>query len=274
MMHEVFRDQTGRMVQIPFPPTRIISLVPSQTEWLYDLGLEEEVIGITRFCVHPREWFHTKTRVGGTKQLHLEKIRQLQPDLILANKEENEKIQLEELMQEFPVWISDIYTLTDALDMMQMVGRMTNRESKAIKIIHQITIAFDRLQEYISSLKADYSPRVAYFIWYNPWMVAAGGTFIDDMLQRCRLQNAFAHLTRYPQITESDIQRADPDIILLSSEPFPFKPKHQQLLQTILPYAKYYFVDGEMFAWYGSRLLLAADYFRKLTEKIFCKSNL
>ncbi|WP_245759956.1 ABC transporter substrate-binding protein [Thermoflavifilum thermophilum] len=262
------------MVQIPFPPTRIISLVPSQTEWLYDLGLEEEVIGITRFCVHPQKWFHTKTRVGGTKQLHLEKIRQLQPHLILANKEENEKAQLEQLMQEFPVWISDIHTFTEALDMMQIVGRMTNRESKAIEIIHQITTAFDHLQTYITTLKANYNPRAAYFIWYNPWMVAASNTFIDDMLQRCRLQNAFTHLTRYPQITESDIQRANPDIILLSSEPFPFKPKHQQLLQTILPHAKYYFVDGEMFAWYGSRLLYAADYCRKLIEKIFCKSNL
>ena len=93
----------GRVVEIPFPPKRIISVVPSQTELLFHLGLNNEVLGITKFCVHPREWFQSKNKIGGTKHLHLDKIRALQPDLIIANKEENEQQQIETLMREFPV---------------------------------------------------------------------------------------------------------------------------------------------------------------------------
>ena len=107
-------DQTGRSITIPDSPKRIISIVPSQTELLFDLGLSDEVIGITKFCVHPEEWFRKKTRVGGTKQLNMETIRSLQPDLIVANKEENEQVQVEDIAKEFPVWISDIKTLSDA----------------------------------------------------------------------------------------------------------------------------------------------------------------
>jgi ABC-type Fe3+-hydroxamate transport system substrate-binding protein len=275
MNHEkLFKDQMGRTVQIPYPPRRVVSLVPSQTEFLYDLGLEEEVVGITRFCVHPEKWFRTKTRVGGTKQLHLERIRKLQPDLILANKEENEKLQLEALMQEFPVWISDVNTLDDAMEMMQMVGKITNRETKALEIIRNIVSAFDQLHAYMANLKFADIPRVAYFIWYRPWMVAASHTFIDHLLQCCGFQNAFTHLFRYPEVDEAAIQQAKPDIILLSSEPFPFQLKHQQLLQALLPDAKYFFVDGEMFSWYGSRLLHAPAYFQKLITQIMHIGNL
>lgn len=263
----------GRTVRIPFPPRRIVSLVPSQTEFLYDLGLEEEVVGITRFCVHPEQWFRTKTRVGGTKQLHLEQIRKLQPELILANKEENEKTQLEALMPEFPVWISDVYTLQDALDMMQMVGEITNRRTQAREIIDKIISAFDQLRTYTASIASVYTPRVAYFIWYRPWMVAASHTFIDHLLQCCGFQNAFAYLNRYPRVHELEIQQANPDIILFSSEPFPFQPVHQQLLEAVLPEAKYYFVDGEMFSWYGSRLLYAPAYFKELIRQIRHEGN-
>src|ERR1700741_3198050 len=108
-----FIDQTGRKISIPQIPQRIISLVPSQTELLFDLGLDKEVVGITKFCVHPPEWFQTKTRVGGTKQLKIDLIKQLQPDLIIANKEENVKEQIEELEKHFPVWISDVNNLED-----------------------------------------------------------------------------------------------------------------------------------------------------------------
>ena len=103
-----FIDQTGQIVFIKDGPQRIISLVPSQTELLADLGLDQEVIGITKFCVHPNHWLKTKTRVGGTKQLDIELIRSLKPDLIIGNKEENVREQVEELRTEFPTWISDV----------------------------------------------------------------------------------------------------------------------------------------------------------------------
>ena len=125
-------DQMHRKIHLPrFPLRRIISLVPSQTELLYDLGLEEEVVGITKFCVHPPEWFQSKARVGGTKTIHFEKIKALQPDLIIGNKEENEREQIEALAECFPVWMSDIATLEDALDMMLRVGALVDRPEQA-----------------------------------------------------------------------------------------------------------------------------------------------
>src|SRR5215213_9070876 len=104
----LFTDQLSRNVEIIRSPKRIITVLPSQTELLYDLGLRDEVIAITKFCVHPKEWFQTKMRIGGTKQLNLQKIRDLKPDLILANKEENTREDIEELAKDFPVWISDV----------------------------------------------------------------------------------------------------------------------------------------------------------------------
>ncbi len=115
----IFTDQTGREVSIPSHPQRIISLVPSQTELLFDLGLEEQVAGITKFCVHPEKWFRSKTRIGGTKNIKSALIHQLQPDLIIANKEENVKEQVEELAAHYPVWVSDIHDLQSALDMIR-----------------------------------------------------------------------------------------------------------------------------------------------------------
>ena len=121
----VFTDQLGRTVDLPNPPQRIISLVPSQTELLYSLGLGEAVVGITRFCTHPETWFRQKARIGGTKAIDPARVDALRPDLIIANKEENEKPQVEALATRYPVWTSDIKTLDDALDMIRSIGAIT-----------------------------------------------------------------------------------------------------------------------------------------------------
>ena len=117
-------DQMQREIKIPNSPQRIISLVPSQTELLFYLGLEKEVVGITKFCVHPREQFKSKTRVGGTKKYHFDRIKKLQPDLIIGNKEENDQTQIEQLAKEYPVWMSDIISFEDALDMIERIGKI------------------------------------------------------------------------------------------------------------------------------------------------------
>src|ERR1700741_1030662 len=119
-----FTDQMNREIELKGSPKRIISLVPSQTELLWHLGLREELVGITKFCVHPEEMFHTKPRVGGTKKFDLKKIAELKPDLIIGNKEENEQVQIEELMKQYPVWMSDITNLDQALDMISRVGAL------------------------------------------------------------------------------------------------------------------------------------------------------
>ena len=254
-------DQMGRRVELPGYPKRIISTVPSQTELLADLGLQEEVIGITKFCIHPDEWFRKKTRVGGTKNLNLATIEDLHPDLIIANKEENEQMQIRELERRYPVWLSDIKTLDDAIHMIGEVGRLTQREKEGKEIAGTILSSFQNVM-------AGTPIRAAYVIWKNPLMVAGGDTFISDMLSRAGYVNVFQDSSRYPAVTLQELKEARAEMILLSSEPYPFKEKDRHEMARQLSETQVTIVDGEMFSWYGSRLKYAPDYFTSLRKKI------
>jgi len=225
-------DQTNSAVQIPTSPLRIISLVPSQTELLHYLSLDKEVIGITKFCVHPTNWFKNKTRVGGTKQYHFDRIEALCPNLIIANKEENDKEQILQLAESYPVWVSDIKNLEDAYEMIQAIGTITNTTAQTKKLIEKIEDGFLEL--------------------------------INDMIEKAGWTNCYADDTRYPVITEKEMKSLHPDIILLSSEPFPFKEKHIKSIAKLCPQAVIKLVDGEYFSWYGSRLLQTSEYLRIL----------
>jgi ABC-type Fe3+-hydroxamate transport system substrate-binding protein len=258
----LFTDQTGRTITLNAIPQRIISLVPSQTELLYDLGLNNEVTGITKFCVHPREWFDTKTRVGGTKQLKIDIIHELKPDLVIANKEENVKEQVEELANSYPVWVSDVNNLEDAYEMITQIGLLTDKVNKSKEIIGSIKNEFSRLPAPDSRLTT------AYFIWQKPFMTVGGDTFIHSMMEAAGFENIFADKNRYPEISIDDLLIVNCQLLLLSSEPFPFKQKHIEELQSFLPNTKIVLADGEMFSWYGSRLLQAPAYFRKLRQSI------
>jgi ABC-type Fe3+-hydroxamate transport system substrate-binding protein len=252
-----FTDQLGRVIEVGFPPCRIVSLVPSQTELLYDLGLEKEVVGITKFCIHPQQWYNSKTRVGGTKTLDIEKIKSLHPDLIIANKEENEREQIELLSDLFPVWMSDIYNLADSLNMITEVGHLVNATDRAEHLKTSIEKKFN-LPFYGDS----HNKKALYLIWRKPWMGAGERTFIHDILTRLGLENVLKN-ERYPEISKGELQRLNPQVVFLSSEPYPFKKQHVAEIAQLLPDAKIVLADGEMFSWYGSRLLLAADYFSK-----------
>ncbi|MEZ4919801.1 MAG: helical backbone metal receptor [Saprospiraceae bacterium] len=263
----VFTDQMGRGLEIPHVPKRIVSLVPSQTELLADLGLEQEVVGITKFCIHPAKWFKQKKRIGGTKTLHLEAIRALQPDLILGNKEENDQEQIQELAQEFPVWMSDIYTLTDATNMMLAIGEICGRSQQAGQLVDRLQKAFEQLDKQVKNCPA---PRTAYFIWRKPYMVAGSNTFIHHMLERGGLENIFSSSEhhRYPEVHISDLNKLAPEVILLSSEPYPFGEKHIKAFKEQCPKAHIQLVDGELFSWYGSRLLQTPDFLLDLQKAI------
>ncbi len=258
-----FKDQTGRSVQIPGIPKRIVSVVPSQTELLYELGLEDEVCGITKFCVHPHKWFRSKTRVGGTKNLHLEKIRSLQPDLILSNKEENSRQQIETLAAEFPVWISNIHNLEEAIEMIAQIGSITGKEAEANQLVYRITENFALLKQSV-----DFNIPTACLIWKDPYMVAGSQTFIDDMMKRCGLKNVFSNYTRYPELSLEQIRDSGARLLILTSEPYPFSEKHLPELQRLLPGLHLQLADGEMFSWYGSRLVQSALYLQKLALEI------
>lgn len=238
-------------------PRRIVSLVPSQTELLFDLGLGDRIVGITKFCIHPKQWRDSKIVVGGTKNFHFDIIQKLQPDLIICNKEENYAEGIEILKKSYPVWISEIITIDDALSMIRSISLITNEEKSGIKIIVEIQNAFEQLKllKPVSTL---------YLMWRDPWMGVANKTFIHSMVEKIGLVNILQNQERYPVLSNKEISDLNPSVVLLSSEPYPFTEKHSQEIQEILPKAKIHLVDGEMFSWYGSRMRLAPDYFNSL----------
>lgn len=236
---------------------RIVSLVPSITELLFALGLEEEVVGITKFCIHPQKWLLSKTRIGGTKTIHIEQIMLLQPDLIIASKEENVKDQVAQLAAYSEVLLTDVTNFNEAIEMILQVGILTNREHNAEALAATIKTNF-------ASLHPSALQPVVYFIWKDPWMTVGGDTFINSMLLKAGFQNMFAQYNRYPVITPEALIDLNPPKILLSSEPYPFNEKHVPELQQLLPDTTIILTDGALFSWYGSRMLLAPSYFRKL----------
>lgn len=265
-----FTDQLGTTHAFAVTPKRIVSLVPSQTELLYDLGLEESIVGITKFCVHPFHFKATKKIIGGTKKVHFEKIRLLKPDVIIANKEENTIEIVEELSKICPVWVTDIITLEDNLKMIEDFGQLFNKRTEAQKWIDKINFAHTDFLNFIQNKPVN---KVAYFIWANPYMVAAGETFINELLKVNKFENIYdnnpKYAGRYPEVVIQKIRiQGDPDLVLLSSEPFPFTDEHAFELGRFTHHAKTVFVDGEMFSWYGSRLVKAFNYFKILHEKI------
>jgi len=250
-----YLDQLNRSIFIPESPKRIISLVPSQTELLVDLGLKDRIVGVTKFCVHPEGLRKKKIIIGGTKNYNFDLIDQLNPDLIIGNREENDQGGIETLMKKYPVWMSDIYTLDDSLDMIQWLGQIFKAEEKAKSIIDRIQIDF--------SMKPIIKGTGVYLIWNNPIMAAGSKTFINEMLKWAGFENLIK-ANRYPEISKEELQQLNPDYLLLSSEPFPFKEIHLKELEELLPFAKIKLVDGELFSWYGSRLLRSKEYFESL----------
>ena len=259
-------DQLGREINIPANPSKIISTVPSISELLFDLELNEKFIGITKFCVNPSSLLQTNTAIGGTKNLNLPNIEKLDPHLIIANKEENNQEQIEQLSQKYPVWISDVNNLNSALEMILEIGRITSSIEKAEIICTNINLEFKRLRNFIIEKKVVNQPTV-YFIWNKPFMLAGADTFIHDLMHKCGIENSIK-LNRYPTLTISELKKLNVKNVLLSSEPFPFKQKHISMFKSIFPNAKIILVDGEMFSWYGSRLIKAPGYFISLLEQI------
>lgn len=263
---KTYIDQLGRSHTFESAPKRIVSLVPSQTELLYDLGLEERIVGITKFCVHPYHFKSTKKTVGGTKKVHYEKIRLLQPDIIICNKEENTQEMVAELQKIAPVWVTDICTIEDNIQMIKDFGQLFNCRTESQKWSDKLIFAWSDFKKFIADKPV---LKVAYFIWKNPYMVAGSGTFIDELLQLNHFENIYANKERYPEVDITKIRsEGDPQLVFLSSEPFPFTEEHAFEIGIHTHHGKTIFVDGEMFSWHGSRLVKAFDYFKKIHNSI------
>lgn len=265
-MQKTFTDQMGREVTINFPPKRIVSVVPSQTELLFDLGLDAEIIGLTKFCIHPIEKFAARTKVGGTKKLNIDLIKDLKPDLIIGNKEENTQSDIEELAAYCPVWMSDIFTLDDAMKTIGQIGELVDREPEAGYLNHLISAGFGDLKTLATQHRID--KKVAYLIWRKPYMAAGKNTFIDNMLLTNGMTNVISQ-ERYPELTLGELNTLNCELILLSSEPYPFAEKHIEEIQAAVPNAEVILVDGEMFSWYGSKLVKAVQYFFEFQKQLY-----
>ncbi len=240
---------------------KIVSLVPSITELLHHLNLEKEVTGITKFCIQPPEWRKCKTVVGGTKNVRINTVRSLLPDLVIASREENIKDQVEEIASFATVLLTDVNNYNDALEMIDTIGRISDRPVESKQLIQQIEAAFTSLfTPVLNPLSA------AYLIWQSPYMAVGSNTYINDMLTICGFRNVFAHSERYPEVDIAQLQAAD--IVLLSTEPYPFKNTHAEKLSETLSGKKCMLVDGEMFSWYGSRMVAAAKYFAALRNEL------
>lgn len=253
-----FKDQMNRTISLEKIPQRIVSLVPSITELLAYFDMNEEVVGITKFCIKPENWLKEKTIVGGTKQIHLNKIRALKPDLIIANKEENTKEIVVSLEDEFPVYVTDIHSLEDTYEAIKNLASILAKEEYAQTLINTTKKQFatfkssDKFQELIGK-------RFLYFCWHKPDMVAAKNTYIDHLFNQLGMINASLG-SRYPECTYNE----KPHYVFLSSEPYPFQEKHIVYFQEKYPKAKIILVDGEIFSWYGSRIQFIVPYVERL----------
>jgi ABC-type Fe3+-hydroxamate transport system substrate-binding protein len=259
MENYTFVDQLGRSIRIPKKPIRIISLVPSQTELLAYFGLDKEVVGITKFCIHPKKWHQERVRIGGTKKVDIQKIRALKPDLIIGNKEENTQQDIEQLESFCTVWLSDVNSYEDALWMIKNLGEILDKETLSNELLSKIESNFKALNPIKKQKK------VLYLIWDKPLISVGRNTFIHSILEKIGFENSVLD-DRYPTIEKS--MQIAPDILLLSSEPYPFGTNHIKTFQLKYPETKVILVDGEMFSWYGPRMIEAPNYFGKLIMDI------
>lgn len=255
------KDQLHRALDVDTIPERIVCLVPSLTEMLVDLGLKHKLLGVTKFCVHPQDIRTHAEVIGGTKNIKHDSIQEINPDFILANKEENELEDVERLSESCPVYVSDINSIEDLLQLIRDLGELFSIPERSRQLADDIQTSFIKF-----SRETQHQPilKIAYFIWRDPWMVAGSSTFIDYMLKLNNFDNVYKDLPRYPEV---DIHQLKPvDYIFLSSEPFPFKDQHKNEFE--MNPDKIQIVDGEYFSWYGSRLLKAFDYFGQLRDKL------
>jgi ABC-type Fe3+-hydroxamate transport system substrate-binding protein len=240
---------------------RIVSLVPSTTETLFGLGASERVVGVTRFCVHPREARERARVVGGTKNPRIETILSLEPDLVLANQEENRKEDVERLREKVPVHVFFPRDVEGAVADIRSLGRLLGETEAAQALAQEIERELTRLRE------IEWKPvRYLYLIWRRPYMVAGPETFIEALLAECGLFNAAPRdRGRYPEMGIEEIESSGADVLLLASEPFPFEEKHLGEFGTG---SEVHLVDGELLSWHGARLRQGLPYLRSLAERI------
>ena len=255
-----FIDQMNNTILLSDTPKRIVSLVPSITELLVDLGLENNLIGITKFCVEP-SYLKSKIQIiGGTKNLNIDKIQKLAPDFIIANKEENIENEILELKKFSNVWVSDVKTIDDNFHLINQLGYIFDKKKESVNIINSTKSIFNKTLNFNNKNK-----KVLYLIWKNPYMSIGRDTFIHNILTQFGFEN-YIQNDRYPIVELENFK--DIDIVFLSTEPYPFSEKDIFEIQNQLPKSQIKIVDGTYFSWYGSRISKSSDYFEQLITNL------
>lgn len=266
-MNRRFVDQMGFALELDYVPKRIISLVPSITELLFDLNLGNDVVAVTNFCIYPKDKVQFLPKIGGTKNINFEAVQAVKPDLIIGNKEENTIQDIEKLKSNFPVWMSDINNLDQAVETIKEIGKITNKEPEASYLNYLIEAGFNDLKELA---KQEKRKKVCYCIWKEPYMAASTETYINSILEIIGFENVMKE-SRYPAFDIDYLNKIDCDYLFLSTEPYPFTQKHVDKIQKLLTHTQVVLVDGEMFSWYGSRMVKSIEYFFHLQKRLFSK---
>lgn len=260
------KDALGRDHDFPDAPRRIVSLVPSITELLFALGLDREVVGVTTFCIHPAERVADRPKVGGTKNPLCTRILSLRPDVVIANKEENRRRDVERLEAAgVRVFVTYPRSVREAMSEIEAIAELTRTTVAARPILDDIEAAREEARVRFVPER----PRVVALIWKNPWMAVGGDTFAHDMLMASGGQNPFAEAERrYPRLADADLGSAQPDVILLPTEPYAFDERDRlDLLGLDCAAARsgrIHIVEGELLSWYGPRMGRALRIFSEL----------
>lgn len=253
---------------------RIVSLVPSLTELLCTLGLREQLVGRTGFCIHPRESLREVVKVGGTKAVDVERVRALRPTHLVVNVDENEKPTVDRIAEFVPnVVVTHPLTVDDNVALIERFGEVFERRAAARALV-------ERQHEARSALRArGFAPLpVLYLIWRKPWMSIGRETFIAAMLAEAGMRSVIeSGEPRYPVIDDPALDDLGARVVLLSSEPFRFTARHRDALLGELaardggvaaarPLVEC--IDGEMTSWYGGRAIDGLDYLREFRQRL------
>ena len=253
---------------------RVVSLCPSLTELVFDLGRGDTLVGRTKFCVHPADRVGAVETVGGTKNPKLDRIVALRPDLVLLNEEENRREDADALAAAgVPLQVSFPRDAPGTAAMVRDIGVALGAAAAADRIADEIEARTARVRAEAAARAVRGVPPVrwAYLIWRRPWMAAGGDTFVTALLDQAGGANVFGSApARYPEVTADALRAADPDVVFLSSEPFPFAERHVDELveETGLPHERFCFADGELLSWHGSRTVAGVDYADTLLEGV------
>ncbi len=255
----VFTDDLKREVTLASHPERIVSLCPSITETLVKLGLSSKLAGRTDYCYRPEEEVEHIPRLGGPKDIRIEELKEIAPQLIIAVREENSQEQINTLQERFPVFVFDVTTYSQALDMINKLGELTGKEDNAVEMAHEIDQAFAQIPQLTTPLS------FLYLIWKDPLMAAGKRTYINSILAAHGFVNCLdSFIQRYVTLNIEVFKKLSFDLALLPCEPYEFTEEDRKDVLAFFPHSDVRLVDGEAFSWYGYRMLSAASYLKEL----------